>query len=138
MNTLHIATACFLNDAHQLLVVRKQNTCKWMLPGGKLDGAESPQQALLRELQEELQITIDTASLAPLGFFTAAAANEPDTSVQAHVFHAVLPPASPVTIAAEIAALQWVDLDAALHDADVAPMLREHVIPALQQQLAAT
>lgn len=138
MNTLHIATACFLNPAHQLLLVRKQNTRKWMLPGGKLDVSETPEQALERELQEELQITIDTASLVPLGFYRAVAANEADTMVQAHVFQAPLPEASAITIAAEIAALQWMDLTTALQDADVAPMVREHVIPALRQALTAT
>ena len=138
MNTLHIATACFVNDAHELLVVRKQNTRKWMLPGGKLAGAETPEQASLRELQEELHLTLTASSLTPLGYFQAVAANEPDTQVQAHVFAATLPPQCPITIAAEIAALQWMPLEHALHDADVAPMLREHVIPALQQRLAST
>ena len=55
MHHLHIATACLFNAQGQLLTVRKRGTQAWMLPGGKRDGPETPLQALLRELQEELQ-----------------------------------------------------------------------------------
>lgn len=135
MPTLHIATACFLNVQQQLLVVRKQRTTAWMLPGGKLDGAETPEQALLREVQEELQLQLQPCQLARLGYFEATAANEPDTRVQAHAFMAVLPEGQQPTISAEIAAMQWLPLNEALPDA-VAPLLREHIIPALRAQQA--
>ncbi|HBT32689.1 MAG TPA: hypothetical protein DEB15_07565 [Pusillimonas sp.] len=42
MKTLNIATACFVNENRELLVVRKQGTVTWILPGGKLDGQETP------------------------------------------------------------------------------------------------
>ena len=114
MKTLRIATACFLNDAHALLVVRKRGTQAWMLPGGKLDGEETPQQALLRELHEELALTLSADALQPLGQFAAPAANEADTQVSAQVFCASLPAQQVPTIGAEIAAMQWIALDAPL------------------------
>ena len=46
----------------------------WEFPGGKLEGEESPQIALARELCEELGIAINSNVLRPVGF----ASNAPD------------------------------------------------------------
>ncbi len=35
----------------------------WEFPGGKIEANETPQQALIREIQEELAITIDVGNL---------------------------------------------------------------------------
>ena len=131
MQILKIATACFVNEAQELLVVRKQNTSKWMLPGGKLDGDETPQEALVRELKEELQLDIAVASLRLLGAFSEAAANEADTTVHAQVFLAPLPSEQSPRISAEIAELRWLPLHQPLPE-NLAPLLRKHIVPALR------
>lgn len=131
MHHLHIATACLFNAQGQLLTVRKRGTQAWMLPGGKRDGEETPLQALLRELQEELQLVLTAQDFDALGSFSASAANEAATQVHAHVFVGRSPLRQPVHIAAEIEALQWLALDAPL-PASLAPLLREQVIPALR------
>lgn len=131
MHHLHIATACLFNAQGQLLTVRKRGTQAWMLPGGKRDGDETPLQALLRELQEELQLDMAAQDFSPLGSFSASAANEADTQVHAHVFVAHAPLQHAVHPAAELAALQWLALDQPLPDT-LAPLLRSQVIPALQ------
>lgn len=137
MHHLHIATACLFNTQGQLLTVRKRGTQAWMLPGGKRDGAETPLQALLRELQEELQIGMAADDFAPLGQFSASAANEAATQVHAHVFVAHAPVLHALQPAAEIAALQWLALDQPLPDT-LAPLLRNQVIPALRARTTAT
>lgn len=131
MKTLNIATACFLSDQDELLVVRKKNTAAWMLPGGKLDGNETASEALVRELAEELQIDVDISALQFLGTFNAVAANEANTSVNAQAFRARLADGQTPINAAEIAEMKWISLSEPLPE-DIAPLLKNSIIPALR------
>lgn len=125
---------CLQDDDGTLLTVRKRDTDRFMLVGGKLGPGESPAQAAVRLAAEEVGLRLEPAGLRLLGQFDAPAANGEDTWVRSTVFTAPL--TSRPTPLAEIAELRWQPLDdvslAALPP-DLAPLLREHVIPALRR-----
>ncbi|MFP6849224.1 MAG: NUDIX domain-containing protein [Pseudomonas sp.] len=128
MTTLTISAACLFDDAGRVLLVRKRNTLGFMLPGGKAEPGEDAITALTRELEEELNLSLPAHALQPLGQFHAAAANEPDTWIDASVFQARLH--HDVSPAAELEELRWLAPDD-VPPASLAPLLREHVLPLL-------
>lgn len=59
---IRVAAAVIFVDGKYLLSKRKAEQHqgnKWEFPGGKIDGDESVEQALVRELQEELDIEVN-------------------------------------------------------------------------------
>lgn len=112
-----------------LLTVRKRGTGRFMLPGGKPEPGETAAQTAVRECREELGVALDPRALRQVGVFRAAAANEDGHWVEATVFeHPSEVAAGP---AAEIAELRWLRLDERPLPPDLAPLLSEHVVPAL-------
>ncbi len=57
---IRIAAAIVLNDRGHMLVVRKRGTTAFIQPGGKIEPGETPEEALAREIREELlcEVTI--------------------------------------------------------------------------------
>ena len=70
---LLLVVACALvdTDGRVLLAQRpegKQLAGLWEFPGGKVEPGETPEQCLIRELQEEIGIETEIPCLAPLTF----------------------------------------------------------------------
>lgn len=74
---LLLVVACALIDADNRVLVTQRPEGKalagmWEFPGGKLEAGERPEPALIRELAEELGITVKEECLAPLTFASFA------------------------------------------------------------------
>jgi 8-oxo-dGTP diphosphatase len=77
MTRLVLVVAVALVDADGRVLVAQRPQGKalaglWEFPGGKVEAGERPEQALIRELDEELGITVEEACLAPLTFASHA------------------------------------------------------------------
>jgi 8-oxo-dGTP diphosphatase len=74
---LLLVVAAALVDADGRLLIAQRPAGKqlgglWEFPGGKIDEGERPEDALIRELHEELGIAVKAACLAPLTFASHA------------------------------------------------------------------
>ena len=68
-----LVAACALVDADNRVLLARRPEGKnmaglWEFPGGKLEAGETPEEALIRELREELGIEVAAPCLAPLSF----------------------------------------------------------------------
>ena len=76
---LVVAAALVDRDGRVLLQQRaagRQMGGLWEFPGGKVEPDERPEEALIRELKEELGIETDLACLAPATFASAPIENK--------------------------------------------------------------
>jgi len=81
-----LVAACALVDVDGRVLIAQRPQGKtmaglWEFPGGKVENGEQPEQTLIRELKEELGISVSAACLAPLTF---ASHSYPD-------FHLLMP-----------------------------------------------
>jgi 8-oxo-dGTP diphosphatase len=72
-----LVAACALIDADGRVLLTQRPEGKplaglWEFPGGKVEVGETPEEALIRELREELGIETKVACLAPLTFASHA------------------------------------------------------------------
>lgn len=68
-----LVSACALVDADGRVLLSQRPEGKslaglWEFPGGKVEPGETPEETLIRELQEEIGVETQTACLAPLTF----------------------------------------------------------------------
>ncbi len=67
MKIVHVAVGVIINQNNQVLISKRSaeqhQGNRWEFPGGKVEDAETSQEALRRELKEELGIDIQSALL---------------------------------------------------------------------------
>ena len=120
MTNIVLVVACALVDVDGRVLICKRPQGKtlaglWEFPGGKVEAGETPEAALIREMDEELGITITQSCLAPFVF----------ASHTYETFHLMMPLYlcrrwSGVVVAKEHEALAWVKPNA-LSNYDMPP-----------------
>ena len=76
MKLVTVVAVAFVDADDRVLIAQrpegKQLAGLWEFPGGKLEPGERPEEALIRELREELGVEVKPACLAPLTFVSHA------------------------------------------------------------------
>ena len=67
-----VVSIALVNNNDQVLIAKRPNNKHlagfWEFPGGKVEKDETPENALIREVKEELNININNKCIAPLSF----------------------------------------------------------------------
>ena len=110
---VHVSICSLEFDGKFLLLKRaidpEANT--WCLPGGKIDGNETPLQAMLREIKEETGISLNENQAYRLG---EVYISKPGIDLVLHLYKARLFELPKITICEESSEYLWVSLDEAL------------------------
>ena len=67
-----VVSLALINDADEILLSKRPQNRHlagfWEFPGGTVEAGEVPENALIREIKEELDISINDKCIAPLSF----------------------------------------------------------------------
>ena len=81
--------AALIRDGERFLICKrpahKARALMWEFPGGKVEAGESPQDALIRECMEELDITLDVG-----GMYMQVTHEYPDIQIRLSLYEAVI------------------------------------------------
>jgi 8-oxo-dGTP diphosphatase len=116
---LLVVAVALLDNSGRVLVQKRPEgrpmAGLWEFPGGKIEAGETPEQALVREVKEELGILLDRRSLRPVAFATEEAG---DRSMILLLYRASTWGGVPQALDGQ--ELQWIALDA-LHTLRMPP-----------------
>jgi len=75
-DVVYISAAILKNERGEIFLIQRPPHKKlagyYEFPGGKIEPHETPEQAMVRELKEEIGIEVDEGDLRPLNFFSYA------------------------------------------------------------------
>ncbi|HIF9056763.1 TPA: NUDIX hydrolase [Photobacterium damselae] len=121
--------AWILIQDRKLLAVRSFGKTSFYLPGGKRENGESDQEALIREIQEELAVDLKPDSIEYAGFYQAQADGKPEgVMVKMTCYFAQF--GGQITPSAEIEEAQWLNSE----NLDVCSLAAKIIVEDFKQQ----
>ncbi|HYF04566.1 MAG TPA: NUDIX domain-containing protein [Patescibacteria group bacterium] len=127
-----LKAAAIIIREQKLLVVRAQGKELYVSPGGKIEGTETAEQALIRELLEELQITVTLEQVEFFGTFSALAAYDPSVTLVMQTF-IVNKFSGPIIPGSEIEEVKWITSED-IGKLPLGSIFEHEVIPKLKSQ----
>jgi len=68
-------------ENREVLITRSHGKDTWYIPGGKRDAGETDEQALTREVKEELTVDLKPGTIRPYKVFEAQAHGKPEGTI---------------------------------------------------------
>jgi 8-oxo-dGTP diphosphatase len=128
---IHKSAGVLIRD-RKFLITRSKGKSFFIAPGGKIELNEDAEEALIRELREELSIDINAANLAPFGTFFALAAGHEDKYLQMDVF-LIKDWKGEVSPANEVEEVKWINSDFPA-DIELGSIFHHDVLPKLKEK----
>lgn len=116
----------------ELLVARSRGKEFFIAPGGKVEPGETPEESLIRELNEEVQITVQKNQLNLFGTFYAPAAGNESVMLRMDVF-IVESWQGEISPTREVEEIKWID-SSSLGQIKIGSIFEHEVIPKLKLQ----
>ena len=115
----------------KFLIARSKGKGYFIAPGGKVEPGETTAEALCRELNEELGITVIPNDLLEFGTFFAPAAGQQDRQLQMDVFIVCNWTGEP-RASCELEEIKWIDSQ---HPSDIelSSIFKHNVLPKLKE-----
>jgi len=111
--------------SNKLLVVRKTDTERYLIQGGKPKEGEDAEECLAREIKEELNGELNLCKVRPYGLFEDIAANEPNTIIQISLYLGDID--GRITPSSEISDIAWIGRT---NNLLLAPSIQNKILPA--------
>jgi 8-oxo-dGTP diphosphatase len=128
---IYKAAGIIIQHKKQLLE-RSKNKEFFIEPGGSIEEGETPKQALVRGLWEELSIEVEESDLEPFGTFYDAAAGQEHLRIRMDVFM-VKKWSGEIHSSHEVEELIWVTSDLPT-DIKVGSIFKNEVLPKLKKE----
>jgi 8-oxo-dGTP diphosphatase len=103
---IHKAAGILIRD-RKLLVERSKDKEFFIAPGGSIEDGETAEEAVIRELMEEFQVTVIPEDLSVFGKFRALAAGQEEKVVEMQVFNVAQWQGEP-TADNEVEEIRWI------------------------------
>jgi len=126
---IHHKIAGIIIKNKKLLMVRKYNEPHFIMPGGRIKEGETKEQALSRELKEELDVEL--VSMKPFKTFEAQHFRDKNKIVRMETYFAEISGEPKAT--SEINEIKWIDSHYAEHGIKVASINQDFLIPELKK-----